>query len=36
VYRARGQGVAVGLKAWVRGGVVEGPAPDLPAYEVEV
>ncbi|MEW6487663.1 MAG: hypothetical protein AB1578_07085 [Thermodesulfobacteriota bacterium] len=36
VYRARGQDVAVGLKAWVRGGVVEGEAPALTGYDVEV
>lgn len=36
VYRARGQSVAVGNNAFVRGGVVQGPAPDLPAYEAEV
>ena len=36
VFRVRGQGVAGGLHAWVRGGVVEGEAPDLPVYEAEV
>lgn len=34
--RARGTGVGVGLKAFVRGGVVEGTAPDLPDYSVDV
>jgi len=34
--RARGQSVAVGSKAFVKGGDVIGEAPDLTAYEVEV
>ena len=34
--RARGTSVGVGAKAFFRGGMIEGPAPDLPAYEVEV
>lgn len=34
--RARGQAVAVGSKAFLRGGVVEGEAPNLPAYNAEV
>jgi len=36
VMRARGQSVAVGLKAYVRAGEVVGEAPDLPAYEVTI
>ncbi len=34
--RARGQGVAVGLKAFVRAGEVKGEAPDLQDVTVEV
>lgn len=34
--RARGQGVAVGLMAFVRAGLVEGPAPTLPVEVIEV
>ncbi|QLL89853.1 hypothetical protein GWG10_17785 [Aeromonas caviae] len=32
----RGGGVAVGQKAFYRGGELEGEAPDLPTYEIEV
>jgi len=34
--RVRGQDVAVGLNAWVKGGRVEGEAPMLTSYVVEV
>ncbi len=34
--RARGQGVAVGLKAFVQAGEVKGEAPDLQDVTVEV
>lgn len=34
--RVRGQGVTVGLMAFVRGGRIEGEAPNLPDYEVDV
>ncbi|SDO30105.1 hypothetical protein SAMN04487957_105100 [Halomonas shengliensis] len=34
--RARGQGVAVGLKAFVQAGEVKGEAPDLTDVTVEV
>lgn len=34
--RVRGQSVAVGLKAFVRGGQIEGEAPSLTTYTVEV
>lgn len=33
---ASGQGVPVGQMAFVRGGKIEGPAPDLPGIEIEV
>jgi len=33
--RVRGDG-AVGAAVWVRSGQIEGQAPDLPIYEVEV
>lgn len=32
----RGTGVAVGKKAFYRGGALAGEAPDLPTYEIEV
>ena len=32
----RGQGVAVGQKAFARNGEVQGEAPDLPYYELEI
>lgn len=32
----RGQGVAIGQKAFIRYGRIEGEAPDLPVYEFEV
>ena len=32
----RGGGVAIGQKAFYRGGELEGEAPDLPTYEIEV
>ncbi|WP_421286212.1 hypothetical protein [Aeromonas veronii] len=32
----RGTGVAIGKKAFYRGGVLAGEAPDLPTYEIEV
>lgn len=32
----RGGGVAIGQKAFYRGGKLEGEAPDLPTYEIEV
>lgn len=32
----RGGGVAVGQKAFYRGGELAGEAPDLPTYEIEV
>ena len=34
--RVRGQAVAVGNKAFVQGGQIQGQAPDLPVYEFEV
>jgi len=34
--RARGQTVAVGDKAFVEAGQIQGDAPDLPAYDVEI
>ena len=36
VMRVLGQGVAVGLRAFVRSGAVEGEAPTLPVYTAEV
>lgn len=33
---ARGQSVAVGLKAFVRNGLIEGPAPELTGEIIEV
>ncbi|HHQ4448958.1 TPA: hypothetical protein ACSP3U_004161 [Aeromonas hydrophila] len=32
----RGGGVAIGQKAFYRGGELAGEAPDLPTYEIEV
>lgn len=32
----RGVGVAIGKKAFYRGGELVGEAPDLPTYEIEV
>ncbi|HHQ4508555.1 MAG: hypothetical protein SFX46_15380 [Aeromonas hydrophila] len=32
----RGSGVAIGKKAFYRGGELAGEAPDLPTYEIEV
>ena len=32
----RGGGVAIGHKAFYRGGELAGEAPDLPTYEIEV
>ena len=32
----RGGGVAIGQKAFYRGGELAGDAPDLPTYEIEV
>ncbi|MGL5305210.1 MAG: hypothetical protein ACRC9Y_03300 [Aeromonas veronii] len=32
----RGIGVAIGKKAFYRGGELTGEAPDLPTYEIEV
>jgi len=34
--RARGQGVAVGSNAYISGGRVQGEAPSLTTYEVDV
>lgn len=34
--RARGVDVAEGVSAFVRAGKVEGAAPDLPKYEIEI
>ncbi len=34
--RARGQSVSVGNKAFVEAGQIQGEAPDLPAYDVEI
>lgn len=34
--RARGQGVAVASRAFVRAGVVEGEAPTLPVEVIEI
>jgi hypothetical protein len=34
--RVRGQTVAVGLNAWLRGGRIEGEAPNLTFYSVDV
>jgi len=31
-----GTGVAVGAKAFYKGGALEGEAPNLPSYEIEV
>lgn len=36
VIYASGTGVAEGSKAFVRGGKVEGEAPELPAIQIEV
>ncbi len=36
IIRARGQGVAVGGKAFVQGGEIRGDAPDLTDVTVEV
>lgn len=36
IVRVRGHGVAVGSKAFFRAGVIEGEAPDLPAYVAEI
>ena len=36
ILRVRGQGVSIGSKAFVRGGVLEGPAPNLPSYTVAI
>lgn len=36
IVTARGTGVAVGQHAFVRGGVVEGPAPVLPQVQIEL
>jgi len=33
---ARGTGVAVGAKAFVIDGLIAGPAPELPQYDIEV
>ncbi|MFQ2400444.1 hypothetical protein [Aeromonas dhakensis] len=32
----RGTGVAIGKKAFYRGGALAGESPDLPTYEIEV
>jgi hypothetical protein len=32
----RGTGVAIGKKAFYKGGELAGEAPDLPTYEIEV
>jgi hypothetical protein len=32
----RGTGIAIGKKAFYRGGALAGEAPDLPTYEIEV
>lgn len=34
--RVRGQTVAPGLKAFVRNGLIEGQAPDLPSFNLTV
>lgn len=34
--KARGNGISPGVRVFVRGGVVEGPAPDLPIQLIEV
>jgi hypothetical protein len=34
--KALGTSVAIGVKAFVRGGEIVGPAPNLPVYLVEV
>lgn len=36
VIRARGQGVAIGNKAFIRGGIVEGEAPNLTSLDLDV
>lgn len=36
VIRARGRGVAVGRNAFVRGGVVETEAPDIPPIDIVI
>ncbi|MFM5738601.1 hypothetical protein ACET6T_07675 [Aeromonas veronii] len=36
VVTVRGTGVAIGKKAFYRGGALAGEAPDLPTYEIEV
>lgn len=36
VVKVKGDGIAVGQKAFFRGRELVGPAPDLPVYEVEV
>lgn len=35
-YRARGTSVAEGNRAFIRGGVIEGEAPNLPTFDAEV
>jgi F0F1-type ATP synthase epsilon subunit len=34
--RVQGQGVAVDAKAFIQSGKIQGEAPDLPAYDIEV
>lgn len=34
--RVRGQSVAIGKNAFIRGGVIEGEAPDLPGQTIEI
>ncbi len=34
--RVRGQDVAVGAKAFIRSGQIQGPAPNLPTYSVTI
>ena len=36
VIRARGQDVAVGLRAFILNGVLDGVAPDLPTTTIEI
>jgi hypothetical protein len=36
ILRARGQSVAIGHNAFIRGGVIEGEAPDLPGQTIEI
>jgi len=36
IVRVKGTGVPAGGKCYIKDGVIQGPAPDLPHYELEV